>query len=232
MNRDELIISSLYGNIDEDLKCEKVTLVGIHQDEDMPYVTSLKLIIENENKKLIFKIDMEGYQFNLFLGDFLNINSEQILISGQYGGSGGHAIFRLYKFKNNKLKLILDDEKLSKQLNCNAKFLDDYKLNVSCETTNKDYTIDISKNFKRYLDLVYDNGKALEGAHPTISLPNTIYPIKISYNNYYYLQIQQRIIGVSNGDILGGIQSVIEVNEKEKISIKEQYFLLIDRDDM
>lgn len=232
MYRDESVISSVYGDIDYDLNCEKVRLIGIQQDKNSPYITSLKLIIEAEGKKLSFEIDMEGYEFKLFLGDFLNIKSEQILISGQYGGYGGHAIFRIYQFKNNKLKLILDDEALYRQINCSAEYLDDYNLSVSCKDTNTNYKLDISKNFKGYLDLVYDDGKAIKGIYPTVSKPNTIYPIMYSNNNYYYLQIQQRIIGVSNGDILGAIQSVIKVNDKGKISVKEQYYLLINTDDM
>ncbi|MGL5347071.1 MAG: hypothetical protein ACRDA3_06945 [Peptostreptococcaceae bacterium] len=233
MYRDESVISTLYGDIDYDLNCEKVRLIGIYQDENSPYITSLKLIIEDGSKKLGFDIDMEGYQFNLFLGDFLNINSEQILISGQYGGSGGYAIFRIYQFKNNKLKLILDDEALYKQLNCSVEYLDNYNLNVSCKNTDTNYKVDISENFKGYLDLIYDDsGKVIKGIYPTVSKPNTIYPIMYSNNNYYYLQIQQRIIGISNGDILGSIQSVIKIDDKEKISVKEQYYLLINKDDM
>ena len=49
---------------------------------------------------------------------------------------------------------------------------------------------------------------------PTVTAINTIYPIMQPYDNFYSLQTQQRIIGANNSDVLGLIQSVIQVTEE------------------
>jgi len=77
----------------------------------------------------------------------------------------------------------------------------------------------------QHLDLECDANDLSNG----IFLGIDVFVIVIDYNNYYSLQIQQRIVGVSNGDLLGAIQSVIEIDDNGKIYIKEQYLLLFDR---
>lgn len=227
MYRNNIILSTRFGDLDGDLKSEKVTLIGSVEKDSSAYINSLQLVIQKNNSNEIFNINMEGYQFNVYLVNILKGNSDQILITGQYGGTGGYCVFRLYKYKYNKLKLMLDNESLAKALNCSAKYLKDYKVEIECIENNQKYIIDISKNFKGYLDLAYNDDKnPIEGMSPTTSAPNTIYPIIVGDDNHYTLQIQQRIVGVSNSDLLGAIQSVIEVGENNKLSIKSQYLLL------
>jgi len=60
-----------------------------------------------------------------------------------------------------------------------------------------------------------------ELVQPMITAVNTIYPIQQPYENYYSLQIQQRIIGANNADLLGLIQSVIQLTQEVPI-IKSQ----------
>ena len=64
-------------------------------------------------------------------------------------------------------------------------------------------------------------GMRQDPIQPMITAVNTIYPIQQPYENYYSLQIQQRIIGVNNADLLGLIQSVIQVTQEAPM-IKSQ----------
>lgn len=233
MYRDDVVISTQFADINGDLKPEKVTLFGIPDGYDSPFMKSLKLIVESDTSKTIFPINMQGYQFNLVLANVLPGQTKQILITGQYGGTGGYAVFNMYEYKNDKLKLLLDDSTLANKLNCTASYLDNYKVEISCLNPENKYTIDISNNFKGYLDLIYDkNGIASKSESPIISAPNTIYPIITPYNDFSSLQVQQRIVGVSNGDILGAIQSVIQFDAKGNASVKERYFITIDKVNM
>lgn len=232
MYRKTVIISTQYGDIDGDSKLEKVTLVGISYEENEPYMEELQLIIEKEDKsKEIFNIKAGGYSFNLFLGNIIQGKSDQILITGQSGGSGMYAVTRLYKYKIKKLKLIFDDELLSSKLSCSAKYLEEYKVEVICSEVNNKHIIDIKDNYPENLDPIYDNqGNLISDIEPSVSGVNTLYPIIIPYNDYYSLQIQQRIIGVSNSDSLGVIQTIINIDDNDKINILVQSLLILGQD--
>ncbi|MEG2984723.1 MAG: hypothetical protein RR835_08480 [Peptostreptococcaceae bacterium] len=227
MNKSKIVLSTKYGDINGDSYPEKITLVGTPFDENSVYIQNLQLIIEHKSTAIqTFNIPINGYVFNLALVDVLKNNFEQMIITGQYGGSGGFAIFRLYEYKDDKLNLILSDETLSNQINCYGTYEKNKTISISCLETNKLYTIDIKNNPKVYLDLIYDeNGNIVKNLTPIISDVNTVYPILAPYNKFYSLQVQQRIIGISNSDTLGILQSIIEVNKKGKISIKEQYVI-------
>ena len=56
---------------------------------------------------------------------------------------------------------------------------------------------------------------------PMITTLYTLYPVKQPYEKYYSLQIQQRIIGAHPSDVLGMIQTVIELTQEAPI-IKSQ----------
>ena len=232
MYRDDVIFSTKLGDINGDLKCEKLTLVGVPSEKDSKLMDSLKLIIENSNnEKQTFNIDISGYSFNLSLANFFEDSANQIFITGQYGDSASLSVFKLYQYKNNKLKLILDNNILASQLNYTAMFLKDGLAEIIPEKGNKKFTINISRHYEGYLDLIYDNeGNVLPNVSPSISNANTVYPILQPYNNYYTLQIQQRIVGVSNSDTLGFIQSIVSVNENGKIDIIRQDILLFGTD--
>jgi len=228
----KIIISTKYGDIEGDSKPEKVTLIGVPFEENQPYLKELELIIEKENKsKEFFKIKTEGYSFSLYLVNILEGNADQILITGQSGGSGMYSVARLYRYKNKKLKLILNDEILSDKLSCTAKYLDGYKVEVICAEANKKYIIDIKNNYSGYLDTIYDKqGNLISHITPSVSFINTIYPIIIPYNDYYSLQIQQRIIGISNSDTLGVIQTIINMDDNDKINILVQSLLVLGQE--
>ena len=110
-------------------------------------------------------------------------------------------------------------------------FLKDGLAEIIPEKGNKKFTINISRHYEGCLDLIYDNeGNVLPNVSPSISNVNTVYPILQPYNNYYTLQVQQRIVGVSNSDTLGFIQSIVNVNENDKIDIIRQDILLFGTD--
>jgi hypothetical protein len=227
--RNTVIISTQYGDIDGDSKIEKVTLVGIPYEENEPYMEELQLIIEKEDKsKEFFNIKAGGYSFNLFLGNIIQGKSDQILITGQSGGSGMYAVTRLYKYKNKRLKLIFNDEVLSSKLICYARYLKGFKVEVICKEANKKHIIDIKNNSQENLAPIYDNqGNIISNIEPSVSGVNSIYPIMIPYSDYYSLQIQQRIIGVNNADNLGVIQTIINIDTSDNIDILVQSLLIL-----
>ena len=52
-----------------------------------------------------------------------------------------------------------------------------------------------------------------------------IYPIKQPYQDAFSLLVQQRIIGQTNSQTLGMIQSILVFNDQGKLVIQNQYLL-------
>jgi hypothetical protein len=224
MSKEKVVLFTRYGDIDGDLKHEKVTLVGIPIAENSVCMKNLQIIIEKEHMpKQTFSIPGSGCNFNLFLGNILKGAIYQIVITGKYCDPGEFGIIQVYKYKDGKLELILDDESLSIQINCYASYEKNYKVLVSCIETNECYTMDISKIFKDYLNLIYDeNGNVYHNITPIVSDVNSVYPVLDQSGNFFNLYTKQHIIGVYDSHTLGFIQSVIEVYENGKIIIKTQ----------
>ena len=117
-----VIIDTQFGDIDGDLICEKIILKGIQEIENSSFMNKLQLVIEKERDKKIYDINIKGYFFNLYLVNILNNNSQQILITGHYSKSRGDVITRIFKYENNKLKIIIDDKDLSNKLKCKSRY--------------------------------------------------------------------------------------------------------------
>lgn len=216
MQLDQTVISVQYGDVDGDYNCEKVVLFGTPYGANQAYIQQLELLIHYMNdQKLRFQLDLTGYDIHVFLGDFLKLNRSQILITGRTGGSGDYAIARLYSLENNKLKLILDEEDLSRKLTCQVGYINmNGTLGVTCPATGQTFMLESRGHINPYSPYPAMRQDSIQ---PTITAINTIYPILQPYENYYSLQTQQRIIGVNNADLLGLIQSIIQVTEESLI---------------
>lgn len=203
----KVLIDSSYGNISKINSKDEVILVGVHPFEGISYVDNIELILKPENSDPItVNIKYSGYNMQLFLGDFTGDNKSEIMVRGGFGGSGGFEIGVIYKYEDGKLIEIFNQDIFYKNNNCSATFKDDYKVSVNCG--KKKYTIDISSKEKEYMEYLYlPNGKLKNAVDAYVDAPNGIFPIKQIYNNYYELLIQQRVVGISNADTLGIIQT-------------------------
>ena len=125
MQLDQAVLSIQFGDIDGDYNCEKVVLFGTPYSPNQPYIQQVELLIHYmDDRKLKFQLDLIGYDLQLFLGDFLKMNQNQILITGRTGGENDAVIVRLYTLEDNRLKLLLDEEDLAKKLTCQYEWND------------------------------------------------------------------------------------------------------------
>lgn len=211
MKNEQSVIGIQYGDVDGDYKCEKIILTGIPYEEGSSFMSEVELMVHYmDDAKFKFKIDFSGYAINLFLGDFLQEGYDQILITGQSGGSVNYVLTRLYKFEQNCLKLVIDDEDLSNLLQYQTFYQNDGQIGVQSLATGAVLTLNVRG---RRLTSPGYNHMSQPFSPPSVSTINTIYPIKQPYSNYYTLQLQQRILDEYNADILGMIQTVIELTQ-------------------
>lgn len=227
MCKNKIFIDSKYANLDYSSNPYKVTVMGSPYDEDNQYIETIQLLIESTSSKNTFNLIGRGRKFNLYLIDLLNKGYDQILITGQYRFNKTFAITRLYEFNNGRLKMILDEKIISSQINLYSRYLENQTVEIICKNINKKYSIDLNNTYKSYLHLIYDEyNNVLDNVYPSISPINTAYPIIPNNSHSYNLQVQQRIIGVSNSDTLGYIQSLVEIDTNRKLNVKQQSLLL------
>lgn len=134
------------------------------------------------------------------------------MVRGEYGGKCGYAIAAIYEYKDGKLVEVFNPDMFPEKYKLIAKYLEGYKVLVDSVTLKEKYIFDISKNPKIYLDMIFDeNGKVKEDEEPIISAINQAFPIKLVFEKNYYLFIRQRVIGVSNADKIGYIESFVNL---------------------
>lgn len=217
-NNKRKTIESKIGNITGKDSLDRVRLVGTYENEEDLYATDLELVLNNEKKgqTIRIKIPYEGYYLKLFLGDFNGDGKSEIMVRGGFGGSGGFEIAAIFNYENNTLKEIFNQEMFSKNVSFKSKYLDNYMVNIESVSTNEEFYLDISKQEKIYLDVVYDsNGKVKGKNAPIVSSITGAYPINSIYSDTYSLLLQQRIVGVSNADTLGIMESYVNLIENK-----------------
>lgn len=220
-NAKKVIIDVNSGNITGEHSKDKATLVGVYPYKDIPYADNIELVLNPENEKPIsINFPYSGYNMQIFVADFTGDNKSEIMVRGGFGGSGGFEIAVIYKYEDQKLIEIFNQDQVNQNNPCTAKYKDNYKVHVNCD--EKKYSIDISSRSKEYLEQIYTpKGTVKPGYEPYIDSPNAIYPIKQVYNDAYQLLIQQRIVGIANADTLGVIETLASlINSKFEVIYK------------
>ncbi|MGL5347072.1 MAG: hypothetical protein ACRDA3_06950 [Peptostreptococcaceae bacterium] len=204
----QTIIDVQRGNIIDQYSNDKAILVGVYLSKESNYAENIELVLNPENSEPItVKVPYSGYDMQLFVGDFTGNKKSEIMVRGGFGGTGGFEIGVIYKYEDNKLIEIFNQDIFYKNNNCSAKYKDNYKVSVKC--SKKKYLIDISSKSKAYLNEIYSpDGKVKNISQPYVDAPSGIYPLKQVYNDYYDIIINQRIVGTANSDTIAVVQTL------------------------
>lgn len=227
-NNKKVIIDVAYGSITNKYSDDKVVLVGEFHDEKSNHANSLQLVINRENDlPITVNVPYNGYNMQLFVGDFTGDKIDNIMIRGEYENpqiyKDGHdnlisyELGVIYKYESEKLIEIFNMKKYKNNNLACAKFKSNYRTSVSCG--KKKYLIDLSTRPKEYLNKIYDEDKRVKtNLKPTLDNPSEIFPIKEVFSDCYNLLIYQRIVGINNSDVIGTIETLINLNNN-KINI-------------
>ena len=219
----EVIIDIKEGKLTNQNKGDVVCLKGQKLSEDSNYIEDLSIVIKSKDiGEKEFPLKIGGYNFTLYLGEFSDECTEDILIYGETGGSGSYVITNVYHYDDGKLLEIFNADTFSDKYKCKCRYLKDYKVEVICERVQKKYILDISNIGKQYLSETYDmDGKIITDSDPTVSYANNVYPLKDLASSLMKLEIYQRIIGIDNINILGAIQSIVSLDKGKCTIIKQ-----------
>ena len=219
----KIIIDSAYGSITNKYAHDKVILVGEFPYEKSNYVNNLQLVIDKEdNLPVTIDIPYDGYNMQIFVGDFTGDKIDNIMIRGEYrnfneidnkenkiekNNINNYELGLIYKFENENLIEIFNTKNIQDKNLCTVKFKNNYKTSVTCK--NKKYLIDLSIKSTDYLNRIYDENKKVKiDLIPTLDIPMRIYPIKQAFSNSYDLLIYQTIVGLNKEDVLGTIETL------------------------
>lgn len=221
-NNKKVIIDVAYGSITNKYSDDSVVLVGEFHDEKSNHANSLQLVINRENDlPITVNVPYNGYNMQLFVGDFTGDKIDNIMIRGEYENpqiyKDGHdnlisyELGVIYKYESEKLIEIFNMKKYKNNNLACAKFKSNYRASVSCG--KKKYLIDLSARPKEYLNKIYDEDKTVKtNLKPTLDNPSEIFPIKEVFSDCYNLLIYQRIVGINNSDVIGTIETLINLN--------------------
>lgn len=221
-NNKKVIIDVAYGSITNKYSDDSVVLVGEFHDEKSNHANSLQLVINRENDlPITVNVPYNGYNMQLFVGDFTGDKIDNIMIRGEYENpqiyKDGHdnlisyELGVIYKYESEKLIEIFNMEKYKNNNLACAKFKSNYRTSVSCG--KKKYLIDLSARPKEYLNKIYDEDKKVKtNLKPTLDNPSEIFPMKVVFSDCYNLLIYQRIVGINNSDVIGTIETLINLN--------------------
>lgn len=222
--RKEVIIDIKNGNITGSNCDETIILKGDYLHEDSNFVDSAKLIIKDEENNEIKEcpINIGGYNLKICTGHISSVKTEDILLYGETGGSGGYAIVIVYKYDDGKIKEIFNAEHFSEKYCCIGKYLENKKVEIVCNDYEKKYILDICNINKKYLNEIYNrDGKVITNEDPTVSYTNKVNLVKTLDDDLLKIELYSRIIGINNSNTLGFIKTLISLKD-EKVEIIEQ----------
>lgn len=225
------IIDVKNGDVTGDNIQEIVMLKGEKFDDESTLYKSLELTVQDgsTNKQYILNLDEEGYNLSLYLGDFNGDSKDEIFIYGEKGGTGGYAIGKIYEVIDGNFRVIFNCENFSEEYKYITEYLDNYFVKIYCDKNKKEYKFYIGDNYQGYLEAIYDkNGKVKSTDKPIVSYVNGIYPIENMVEDNLDLLLQQRIVGVANSDIIGAIETIINLKNNVINEIK-QYGLTLGK---
>lgn len=215
-SNDKIILDSKLGNVISKEGRDKVVLLGSYYQSGSDFVENIEIVInsDNDKKSIVTKVNYTGYNLELFLGDFNKDGLDEIMLRGAYGGSGGYEIVSVYKYNNGGLEEIFSPEIFENKYTFKAQYLLGYLVEVISPQLEEKFIFPMNNKPKTYLDIIYEeNGEVRKDVIPVISSINEAFPIKTVYSQEIYLFIRQRVVGVSNADTIGYIESFISLDD-------------------
>ncbi len=208
------------GDVNGDGIIDTVYIVGSRNETLV--INDISVVIKDGMTDKLSEITLDtnkGYNPNLFLGDFSGNKVDDIFISIESGNTGLENYNYIYSYLNNQEKLLFDYNKFNQKYKYDVIYKDNYKVDVISRFDDTKFNINIRD--KKYLNQIYDNGNLIKPLNGYVSPIITIRPIYNSNKGHYNIDVIQRIIGYYNADILGVIETHLE--------LKDDQFILIDK---
>lgn len=230
------ILDKKIGDVNGDKIPDTVYLTG--EKRQYPFYENIKVIVQDGRTMQSYAIPLFpnyniAYSPWLFLGNFTNLNVDEILISLPVGGSGALTYYYVLSFLNNNANYILGPEQfvaLISNLKFEVVYMDNYKVLVKSGKLDQSYILDVSDRKETYEGTVYDkNGKLIKPLEGFVLYQPHLNPVKFDGSQPYKLEAQVDIAGTSHADRLGYAVTYWEYNRNMKSWVldPEMFFIMI-----
>lgn len=226
------IVSSAYGDVNGDGIIDYVFLTALKSlNPTSFYLEKITLHIQdgvtNEIESILLdESGNSGYDPTLFLGDFTNDGTDDILVQIDSGGSGALTFNYIYTYKDNKVEKIFDYEQYNEENQYEICYLDGYEVRVKSEATGNIFFLTIRERSKDYLDQIYnEDGTLKENIEGMADGVSGFIPVDRLRTGAYEIQAYQRISGLYHADGLGYIINTLQW-DGEKFAIVQQWLAI------
>lgn len=219
------IIQSITDDIDNDGLTENIMLIG-ELSSNTPFIQNVKLVISNNRDMFILYKNaiQDGYEPNLFLGDFTGDGNKDILIRCNSGGSGGYIYVNLLSFNGTYIKELFNSKNQYYEVKGN--FKENFKANISMKGY---FSYDVNLDYKKaqYLkeDFYSEDGKIkVDDTRLIIGGISQFEPQK--WKDKYVIRYLKSVSGFYHADSLGYVELILDFS-KEKPEVVTASFSVI-----
>ena len=231
---DYFVIEKISADINNDNINEDLYLVGKKEELTDIVISNIKVIIkDNNNYYEIIPLINKGYNPHLFIGNFNNDLTNDILISIESGNTGLEIYYYIYSFIDNDKKVLFDFDLFNNKYKYDVIYKDNYIVDIISKFNDKKFSINVSNKNREYLNQIYNPNKSLKRPlRGMISDIINIHPVVSEAFNGYDLYVSQRVIGYYNADTLGMIITPLRWHENDfEIISNNQYLTLFGSED-
>lgn len=198
-----VIILERFIDVTGDGKPEELTLKGIQNQKDNPFMKNIFLEVVNSRDEKVRINAGTGIEPGISFADLNHDGILDVLINVSTGGSGEVSNYLLYTFKDFKPT----DLSVPEVLNIDTSFQDGYQAKAVIKPTSDVFTFDL-KNRKQEYDQsgLYLNGKLNEPTELIVQRFTSLTPVMIE-GNQLGLKGVQLISGITTSDSIAKVES-------------------------
>ena len=175
-------------------------------------------IIDGKTKKttyLRFKYN-SGYNPKLLLADFTGDGFLDIFVSINADPDEGRYFYYIFSAIDNNPKSLFNFVAFNEFSEYRVIYRDFYQVEVIGVNINKVFYIDLSTKPKEYLSKIYRaDGKLIEPIMGDVLNLGILFPVDVNDDGVMELLAFQRVVGETNSDVLGYLQTFLTFNGTE-----------------
>ena len=228
------VISQVKGDVDGDGKEEIVMLMGNSVVDKSSYMGNLYVVskdpVTGKVKGFVRPKDLGGYNAYLSLTDVTGNDVQNVLITAPSGGKEGVRDYRILDFSDNSPREIFTQEE-NRGVTMLGTFLPDFKARLYFPSINKEIIADVSDKKEVYEHLnVYDKDGSLKtsGVEPFIQELDSLVTLDINDDGIDDVITTQKVLGTTNGDVLGYVRAVWEYRagtwQQKKVAFRTELY--------
>jgi len=233
------IVDVQQGDVTGDAANDTVLLVGQKENPNDTRYSQLNVVVRDGKTGKFSALNdqqtkgyLSGYEPKLFLGDFIGDKLKDTMVTVATGGSGGVYSHLIATWKNNKPAVIFG-EKENQGVKIKGKFLDGFKAELTSETLQKTFIVDVSAFKKSYVEgkIYSPSGKYIyqdSSEYQIFSDPfSSLIPVDNDNDGVYELAGEQYVWGPAHIYGVTDVDSIWKYQRGKWVPIDVKYIVTL-----